>query len=186
VTLDEGSLRRVIEILEALAIPYMVTGSLASSHHGRPRTTEDADFVIEPTQASLERLVAALTGAGFYADADHARDAFRRRRQFNAIDTLSGFKVDFIVRKEHAFSLAEFARRQRRDLVPGLPVSIATAEDTVVAKLDWARKAGESEKQLKDVAGIVDALKDLDRDYVARWSEELGVLDLWQRVTSRS
>lgn len=184
-TLDEGSLSKVIEILETLAIPYMVTGSLASSHHGRPRTTEDADIVIEPTQASLDLLVAALSGAGFYADAEHARDAFRRRRQFNAIDTVSGFKVDLILRKEHAFGHAAFARRQRRDLVPGLPVSIATAEDTVVAKLEWARKAGESETHLKDVAGIVDARKDLDRDYVARWSEELGVLDLWERILRR-
>jgi hypothetical protein len=183
VSLDEVSLRRVIEILETLAIPYMVTGSLASSHHGRPRTTEDADLVIEPTQDSLERLVTALSEAGFYADAGHARDALQRRRQFNAIDQQSGFKVDLIMRKEHAFSRAEFARRQRGDLVPGLPVSIATAEDTIVAKLVWARQAGESEKQMKDVAGIVDSRKNLDRDYVVRWARDLGVLDLWERVS---
>lgn len=184
-TLDERSLSGVIRILEALDIPYMVTGSLASSHHGRPRTTDDADLVIEPTRESLERLVGALSEAGFYADADRARDALRDRRQFNVIDTQTAFKVDLIVRKERPFSQAEFSRRQRSELVPGLPVSLATAEDTIVAKLEWARKAGESEKQLKDVSGVLDVRKDLDRDYIARWARELGVLDLWERVSGR-
>lgn len=184
-TLDERSLSGVIKILETLEIPYMVTGSLASSHHGRPRTTDDADLVIEPTRESLERLVAALSEAGFYADADRARDALRDRRQFNVIDTQTAFKVDVIVRKERPFSQAEFGRRQRSELVPGLSVSLATAEDTIVAKLEWARKAGESERQLKDVAGVLDVRKDLDRDYIARWARELGVLDLWERLSGR-
>ena len=74
---------------------------------------------------------------------------------------------------------------QRSELVPGLVVSLATAEDTIVAKLEWARKAGESEKQLKDVAGVLEVRKDLDRDYIARWARELEVLDLWERVSGR-
>lgn len=184
-TLDERSLTGVVKILEALAIPYMVTGSLASSHHGRPRSTEDADIVIAPTSETLDRLVASLANAGFYVDADRARDALRDRRQFNAIDTQSAFKVDLIIRKDRPFSQSELDRRQQRELVPGLTVSLATAEDTIVAKLEWARKAGESEKQLKDVSGILNVGRDLDREYIAHWARELGVLDLWERVSGR-
>jgi hypothetical protein len=69
VTPEERSLSRVISILESLAIPYMVAGSLASSHHGRPRTTHDADIVVEPSAESLDRLVVALAQAGYYVDA---------------------------------------------------------------------------------------------------------------------
>lgn len=184
-TLDKRSLSGVVRILEALAIPYMVTGSVASSHHGRPRTSDDADLVIEPTRESLERLLASLSEAGFYADAGRARDALRDKRQFNVIDTQTAFKVDLIFRKERPFSHAEFKRRQRSELVPGLSVSLATAEDTILAKLEWAKKAGEYEKQLKDVAGVLDVRKDLNRDYVARWARELGVLDLWKHVSGR-
>ena len=32
---------------------------------------------------------------------------------------------------------------------------MATAEDTLVSKLEWARKAGGSERQLDDAAGIL-------------------------------
>jgi hypothetical protein len=35
------------ERLAAAGIPYMVTGSVASSFHGEPRATRDIDIVIE-------------------------------------------------------------------------------------------------------------------------------------------
>ena len=60
---------------------------------------------------------------------------------------------------------------------------LATPEDPILAKLEWARIGGESQKQLSDVAGIVDVKgPDLDRDYVERWARTLGVLDLWRRI----
>jgi hypothetical protein len=183
VTPEEVSLARAIGILESLAIPYMVTGSLASSHHGRPRTTHDADIVVEPSRESLDRLVAALGQAGFYVDADRARDALRTRRLFNAIDQASAYKVDLIVRKERPFSMEEFRRRLSAELVPGLRVTIASAEDTLLAKLEWSRKAGGSERQLEDAAGVFDVRPDLDRAYVERWARELGVLDLWEALS---
>ncbi len=38
----------------------MVAGSVASSHHGLPRATNDADVVIDPTPDALDALAAAL------------------------------------------------------------------------------------------------------------------------------
>jgi len=55
-TPEEESLGRVIELLERLGIPCMVTGSIATSCHGRPRATHDADVVIDPTPPQLEAL----------------------------------------------------------------------------------------------------------------------------------
>lgn len=54
----------------------MVTGSVASSYHGRPRSTHDADIVIDPSLDQLEALVRSLLDAGFYVDDERARDAF--------------------------------------------------------------------------------------------------------------
>jgi hypothetical protein len=54
-----------------------------------------------------------------------------------------------------------------------------------VSKLEWAHRAGGSEKQLADVRGIVEVhVKSLDRDYIAGWARELGVMALWERVSS--
>jgi hypothetical protein len=182
VTVEEEAVGRLVRRLEALGIPYMVAGSVASSHHGLPRATNDADVVIDPTREALEALVAALLADGYYVDARIAREALQGRRLFNVIDPESAFKVDLIVRKERSFSREEFARRERRDL-GGLPVSIATAEDTILSKLEWARKAGGSERQLADALGVLQVSGDrIDRGYVEKWAATLGVGDLWQEL----
>ena len=107
-TPEEDALVTVIDVLDRLSIPYMLTGSVASSYHGRPRSTHDADIVIDPTPATLDALVSQLTGAGFYINPDGAREAVRRRRAFNAIDGTHGCKIDLIPRRERPFSEEEF------------------------------------------------------------------------------
>jgi hypothetical protein len=181
---ERDALARAAAVLDAVGIPYMVAGSLASSVHGRPRTTHDVDIVIDPSSEALDRLVAELGSAGFYVDGGVAREALRSRRQFNAIASASGFKLDLIVRKDRPFSREEFARRQRVDLA-GTRLSVASAEDTILSKLEWAKKAGGSERQLEDAAGIVRVQgTGLDRAYIARWAAVLGVVDEWRRVAA--
>lgn len=181
----EETIGRLVRRLESLGIPYMLAGSVASSHHGRPRATNDADIVIDPTAEALDELVAALLADGYYVDPQIAREALRARRLFNAIDPETAFKIDLVIRKDRPFSREEFGRRERRDL-GGLSLSIATAEDTLVSKLEWAQKAGGSERQLDDALGILEVCAGrLDRAYVESWAAALGVLDLWQDVVRR-
>lgn len=182
---EGDAIGRLVRRLEALGIPYMLAGSVASSHHGRPRATNDADVVIDPTPEALDELVAALLADGYYVDLRLAREALRARRLFNAIDPETAFKIDLIIRKDRPYSREEFSRRERRDL-DGLSISIATAEDTLVSKLEWAQKAGGSERQLDDASGILAVCGGrLDREYVAKWASALGVADLWQEIVRR-
>jgi hypothetical protein len=185
VSAEEDAIGRLVRRLEALGIDYMVAGSFASSHHGLPRATNDADILVDPSPRALDDLVAALAADGYYADAGLAREALRTRRVFNVIDPDTAFKIDLIILKERPFSREEFSRRQRRDL-GGLPVSIATAEDTILSKLEWARKTGGSEQQLADASGVVQVCGDrLDRDYIEKWAAVLGVLDLWHLLLAQ-
>jgi hypothetical protein len=64
-----------VRALESEAIPYMVTGSVASSYHGRPRSTHDADIVIDPAAEQFTRLVRRRAPAGFYVDDAQDQDA---------------------------------------------------------------------------------------------------------------
>lgn len=92
---------------------------------------------------------------------------------FNVIDHASGWKVDFIVRKDRAFSRTEFGRRVAVSMLD-VPVFVASAEDTIVAKLEWSQQAGGSERQRRDVAGIAATMSDqLDRAYIDEWVGEL-------------
>lgn len=174
-------LTRVVEALDAAGIPFMVVGSFASSIHGIPRYTRDLDLVIDPAPAALEALLRLLSDEDCYLDRNVARAEFRRRGQFNIIDASSPWKADLIYRKNRAFDRAEFERRMPITLV-GISLFVATAEDTLLAKLEWA-KLGQSERQLEDVRGIVATRAEgLDRAYVERWLDALGVRELWERV----
>lgn len=95
-------LAEAIARLERAEIPYMVTGSLASTYHGEPRATLDLDIVIDPRPSALERLLEDLEAGGFYVDRDAARTALRERTQFNAVGDAAA-KVDFIIRKDRPF-----------------------------------------------------------------------------------
>lgn len=173
----------IVAALDAHGIPHMLAGSFASTHHGVPRTTHDIDLVIDLSEQSLDRFVRSLDPERFYVSSEAAHDAWRRRGQFNVVDLSSGWKIDLIIRKERPFSHEEFRRRQPVTLL-GAKVFVATAEDTVLAKLEWAR-LGESERQVRDVIGIVEVCgTELDRAYIDRWSGELGVEALWRRVQS--
>jgi hypothetical protein len=61
---------------------------------------------------------------------------------------------------------------------------IATAEDTIVAKLNWYRLGQEtSELHWRDVKGILGTQgPKLDDAYLRLWAERLGVLDLLERA----
>jgi len=117
VTPEQEALVAVTRTLEHLRIPHMVTGSVASSFHGRPRSTHDADIVIDPSPEQLDGLLHRLDAAGYYVDAARARDAFGRRLQFNVIETHSAFKIDLIFRKDRPWSREELARRRCGRLV---------------------------------------------------------------------
>jgi len=118
----------------------------------------------------LSTVVAAVDRTRYYVD--DAVGAVRRRDMYNVIDTETGWKADLIVRKDRPFSLEEFGRRQPAT-IGGVELFIATAEDTVLAKLEW-RARSDSERQFRDVVAVLSA-QDLDTGYLQRWATELGV-----------
>jgi len=86
------------------------------------------------------------------------------------------------VRKDRAFSREEFARRVPASLL-GVPLFMASPEDTVVAKLEWSKQSGGSERQRRDIAGVIATVgQKLDRPYIERWVHDLGLADEWREA----
>lgn len=174
-------LESAVTTLRAAEVPFMITGSLASSHYGAPRTTQDVDFVVELTPARACDLVRRFLLAGYYVSEEAAIEAVEVDGQFNVIDASSGWKLDLICRKARRFSRTEFDRR-RSVTVLEVATAMVSPEDLVVAKLEWA-KASDSELQLRDVVAVVQAQGEtLDHSYIDRWVEELGLTAQWRRV----
>jgi hypothetical protein len=83
----------VIDALAALAVPYLVGGSVASSAMGVVRATLDVDLVADLHLEHAEPLTVALA-QDYYVDGDMIKDAIRRRGSFNVIHLPTMFKVD--------------------------------------------------------------------------------------------
>jgi hypothetical protein len=167
-------LQKITAALDQAGVAFMLTGSFASAYHGSPRSTQDIDLVIEATPAQLRMFVASLPGSQYYVDLDAALEAQNRQSMFNVIDLESGWKIDLIIRKNRGFSEEEFARRKRAT-VQQVSLFVATAEDVILAKLEWAKLA-QSQRQIEDAAGIMKIQGDsLDRHYLEKWAGPLGL-----------
>jgi hypothetical protein len=174
---------RITRALDRAGIGYMLTGSFASAYYGAPRSTQDIDLVIEATPEQMQAFIQGLASDEYYADLDAALEAHKRQSMFNVIDLATGWKVDLIIRKSRAFSQEEFRRRQRTQL-QGLPLFVASAEDVVIAKLEWAKLA-QSKRHIEDVAGILRMRwESLDHAYLEKWTLELGLETEWTDARS--
>jgi len=174
-------LQRITTALDQHNIAYMLTGSFASAYYGTPRSTQDIDIVVEATPAQLRSLVQSLPVDQYYSDLDAALQAHKTESMFNVIDLSTGWKIDLIIRKSRPFSREEFHRRVRVRL-QGVSLFIASAEDIVIAKLEWSKKA-QSQRQIEDAAAILRAQPEtLDRSYIEKWTGELDLEDEWDKA----
>lgn len=181
------AVERVLATLDRLEIPYLIGGSVASSVFGMSRPTMDVDFVVDLRPEQVDEFVDALQ-SDFYADAETIRKALRLGRAFNLIHYLSSFKVDMFPLKQDAYSQASFARRRfehsRSFGSEPVECAVATAEDTLLRKLEWYRAGGEnSERQWNDLRGIRDVSgRILDYEYLRHWAKVLKVDDLLEKL----
>lgn len=178
----------VARVLEELRIPYLVGGSIASSVHGIPRSTEDADLVADLRPQDVQPFVAALT-ATFYIDAERVLHAVKRRSSFNMLHHETGIKVDVFLLKGDLFSLQEMNRRLLiSPLDDDAMIPVASPEDIILQKLRWYQMAnGTSNQQWNDVLGVIKVQRrSLDLPYLKEWADRIGVDDLLKKALQDS
>lgn len=178
-------LRFTLDALERLDIPHMVVGSFASGVYGEPRFTNDIDIVIAPTPEQLDGLCVAFAGDEFYVSPEVARDALRRRGQFNVIHSDTSNKIDFMIARSDAWGEQQVARRARVRILPDRDGFAARPEDLIISKLLYYQEGG-SEKHLRDITGMLKmSPAKIDREYVERWAATLKVSEEWHAVVDR-
>ena len=188
---DAGAaFKRLLEALNQISIPYAAGGSLASSVHGTPRATAGIELVVDIRPAHAGPLAAALEDE-FFADKEMIAGSIEEGRAFNIIHYASGYKFDLFPLPDEPYYRVEFERREATEFTVGeepVRFDVVTAEDAILAKLVWYRLAGEvSERQWNDVRSIVQVQGDkLDGAYLSKWSSQLGVADLLDRLLSQS
>lgn len=175
------------QILQSVNIPYYVSGGVASSIHGEPRSTRDLDLVIEIQPDQINLLVTALEAAGYYCPAGAVEDLQRgRERMLNITHTETIANADLYVTDTSTFATSQMERRRLLD-VEGMPAFwVISPEDLVLQKLAWGR-GSQSEKQWRDVLGILKLqTENLDYEYLTQWADNLGLLDFLSQAFSEA
>ena len=180
---------KVTSVLEKLGVPYLIGGSLASTLYGMVRTTQDSDIIAEMRPEHIQPFVSALQDE-FFIDEEMIADAVQHNSSFNIIHRDSMFKVDIFIPRPRPFLRSQLTRAQRQtfDLEPEISANFASAEDTILSKLEWYRMGGEaSERQWRDILGVLKTRAgELELDYLRKWAGELKVGDLLERAFKES
>ncbi len=175
-------LERVIPVLDALGIDYMVTGSIASSLQGEPRSTHDIDLVVVLPPQSVGPLIEAFPPPDFLIQEAAIQDALRNQSMFNLLSLTDGEKVDFWILTQEPFDQSRFSRR-RSFPVGNQSLKVSAPEDTILAKLRWAKLSGGSARQFQDALNVYEVQgKSLDLPYLDAWAKRLDVAELWQQI----
>ena len=175
----------VTNLLDESGVPYVIGGSMASIIHGMLRTTMDVDMVADLQPEQVGPFVTGLQDA-FYADEQMIQQAIQQRGSFNLIHLSTMFKVDIFIPKGRPFDQQQLNRRIAEPVGPDSAeqIWVLSAEDVILAKLDWFRLGGEvSERQWRDILGVLKTQQaTLDIDYLQQWAQSLGVADLMEHA----
>ena len=179
-------LRAVVERLGNASIAYLVTGSIASSLQGEPRSTHDIDLVVAIRSDDVPLVLQQFSSPDFYVSESAVYEAVKEHGMFNVIDVNGGAKVDFWLLTNDPFDRTRFSRRQSEKAM-GFSFFVSTPEDTILAKLRWASLSGGSDKQFGDALGVYEVQRAaLDLDYLRSWAARLGVKGLLERIESEA
>ncbi len=104
-----NSLYEVVKKLNFIQVPYMLSGSLAMGFYTVSRSTYDIDIVIHLNESDIDNLEKVFENDYFYKPT--VIEEVKSKGMFNIISNTSGFKIDFILLKDDAYSKLAFANR---------------------------------------------------------------------------
>jgi hypothetical protein len=174
------AVREVIAALDDCAIPYILVGSYSSNVYGIPRSTQDADFVIELGEASIGSLARRLEPL-IRIDPQMSFETVTMTRRYVAEAVGTSFKIELFLLGDDQFEQERF---RRRVLVSTLDrhVWLPTPEDVIVTKLHWALLANRS-KDRDDARDVIAVQSDqVDWGYVHAWCEQHGTRALLDEI----
>ena len=181
---DNGVVAVVIKALRAAQIPHMLVGSLSSNAYGIPRSTKDADLVIELGSSSLNKIMQYLPDGfelepqiGFETITSTTR--FRMKYTKNRVEP---FLIEFFELSNDAHDQLRFSKRIE-SAFQEIQTYIPVAEDVVIMKLRWAVSGKNREKDADDARNVLSVQKGkLDLAYIRTWCDQHGSRELLEQL----
>lgn len=175
-TPEESKTLRVIDALDAEKILYFLAGSFASNYYGIPRSTKDADFVLQ-THDGLGENFAGRLGDEFVFDPQLSFETVTGTYRQYIRHVQSSFKVELFLLSSDEHDQQRFARRKAVKIF-GRTIWLLSAEDVIVSKLRWARSKDEDD--VKNVMTVQN--QKLDWNYIENWCRKHGTLAVMEKI----
>lgn len=131
----------------------MITGALAASYYGMPRTTMDIAIVVQVFPENLQtKLVAPLKKASFKVNDKKIRKALESSYEILTLkDKMALFTLDII--------FSDKKLEKKTGTILGLPTFYQNPEDLILAKLRMIKATIHRERALKDEEDVKAILK---------------------------
>ena len=175
-TAGESITMKVAEALEACGIPFLLSGSFASNFYGIPRSTRDADFVLQTQRAVGAEFVKHL-GDDFLLDPQLSFETNTGTYRQVLRHKKNAFKVELFLLSQDPHDQSRFQRRRAVEL-HDRRLWLPSPEDVVVTKLRWAR--GKDKDDVRDVMAV--QRDKLDWGYIKDWCRRHSTLDLMEQI----
>lgn len=169
--------------LEAMGVPYFMTGSAAGIMYGEPRMTHDVDVVVRMRPRDIPAFIAAFPANEYYCPPAEVLEVEIRREQrghCNVISHATGFKADVYFAFDE---LHDWAMQHRRHVQLGASnVAVAPPEYVILRKLEYFREGG-SQKHLRDIRSMLEVSGDaIDVSLIEARCRKMGLVDMWQQA----
>jgi hypothetical protein len=173
---------RLIDAFEKASVPYMLVGSYSSNYYGRPRSTKDADFVVQISSAQFTAVTAAI-GADFRADPQMSFESVTMTMRYIIDHPASAFKIELFLLSDDEHDKSRFSRRRQVEFENRM-AWLPSVDDVVITKLRWS-KGGRRAKDIEDVQKVLAVrYAQLDLPYIRHWTDQHGTRDLFEQLLS--
>lgn len=174
----------VIDYLNEQAVPYMLVGSLATNFYCVPRSTEDADIVVQSQVVQVARQIHQAQ-PHIHFNPQMGFESVTATKKIVLQTAVHGFEIELFELSAEEHDQTRFSRRTLVETM-GRKVWIASLEDMVVTKLRWSQHAGR-EKDISDARNLMGVQHDrIDWPYVESWCDHHGTREIMERLRRES
>lgn len=161
-------LQRIVPCFQRQRVPYVLIGAWALAAWGRPRATNDLDFLVLVNEDDLGRLRGRLTQAELKLD-ETWQEWNPMLKGFQLRFQSQGITIDVLrPRDPHDRQVFQQKRKKRMD---GRYYWVVCPEDFILQKLKVGRP-----RDFEDAVSVVDRFRGkLDREYLEDWARQLGI-----------
>jgi hypothetical protein len=173
-------MRDFVSLFDQLGVPYAVMGGMAVRAYGIPRPTHDLDFTIILSRDRLQQLFEAAASAGYSIPPEYDAgwvDQVGGMPLVRARLYLADKAIDVDIFLAESRFQRELMDRRRKESVDGQTVWLVSPEDLILLKLIARRP-----RDLIDVADVFFMQGELDKEYMRRWANVLGVTELLEKA----